>query len=344
MLDKFKIAAQKLVSQYNLTQEEIYMCQEWIGCSNLSIDSYSLNNLMVNQIKKLHTDPQVRKQWHPGYHVDLFDYKGIKFGRLVKYFETKNGIQNQFWTFTERGNLAKLILMSKRLDIKPIILPPETFNLIRQKTIKYIKQAKRNKHLPSSGLILRGKPGNGKSMILEYLKNKCSDYYKITNLNITRREISIYSSPTIHAFDDTDISFFSRSGSRSEEASYLLNFLDGESKKSHVYILTTNEDVGVIDKAFLRPGRFDTIIELKNPNAELRKKFIETWNINIDAQKLIQVSDGWSFAELGYVRTCLILQELNKENVSLDRALADFDRRKEEEKRYLGFSQGVKNQ
>lgn len=332
---------QKLETIQNISESEVEIFKRKLETDTLSMAWYGIENILSrsNLLEEYHTDRTIQKHHLPGCHLKLYQYNNIKYIYYMKYnYSIGNGaIEARYYVITAQGNLSKLILASRRLNIKPIFLPEKTFSLIKQKTIKYVKLINKSNFLPNSGIILYGPPGNGKSMIMNWLMNKTS-FTKVSNESILGRKIPSFNDSTIYGLDDIDISFFSRSGKHSEEASYMLNFMDGETKKSNVYVLTTNEDVDIIDKAFLRPGRFDTVICIDKPTADLRKKFVESWSINIDVSKLVEKSDNWSFAELGFIRTCLIVQDLNKEQISLDKALAEFTNRQEEEKRYLGFA------
>jgi ATP-dependent 26S proteasome regulatory subunit len=83
----------------------------------------------------------------------------------------------------------------------------------------------------------------------------------------------------------------------------LLNCLDGISTAEGVIVIATANDPSKLDPAILsRPGRFDRVMELKRPSADLRNTYIQRHlNGNCDArvlERMIQLSDGFSFAQL----------------------------------------------
>ena len=236
------------------------------------------------------------------------------------------------------GNLSKIILSVRNKMAKKAFLPDGTKRLIKDRIIDYAKLASKNLSLPSSGFIFYGPPGNGKSLIVNnLLTRKKLNPTIVSNDAIREHSIHKHNRLTTYIFDDTDINFFDREGAYSATASYLLKFMDGERKQTNIFILTTNEDVGVIDRAFLRPGRFSTVVKVDNPTVELRQQFISSWDIKINVDKLVAETDGWSFSEVEFIKTLLTIQALNEQSLDVDKALEDFKTRKQEEEKYMGF-------
>lgn len=83
----------------------------------------------------------------------------------------------------------------------------------------------------------------------------------------------------------------------------LLNCLDGITTAEGVIVIATANDPSKLDPAILsRPGRFDRVVELKRPSAELRNTYIQK-HLSGDCdtmlvERMVQKSAGFSFAQL----------------------------------------------
>lgn len=265
----------------------------------------------------------------------LYSYNGLTF---VKYMKLGGSYGENIYYAAPRGMLSKILLTAKRQMNRTMFLEDKVKSIIKDRVIRYHALIKTNCNLPNSGIIFYGPPGNGKSLIVQHLLGKRKlNPHLVSARELGDRDIREYSEPAVYIFDDTDITYFNREGSGSAIASYLLSFMDGKTKNPHAFILTTNEDVGTIDRAFLRPGRFNMVVKIDNPSKVLREQFIKSWNFNIDVDKLVKVSDGWSFAEIEFIKTCLVMQQFENKPLDLDQAITDFNTRKEEERKYMGF-------
>lgn len=65
----------------------------------------------------------------------------------------------------------------------------------------------------------------------------------------------------------------------------LLSILDGEIQKNNVLYLATTNFIEQIPFQLLRPGRFSSTVEIKEPNAEARRKYLRS---KISDQKIIE--------------------------------------------------------
>ena len=77
--------------------------------------------------------------------------------------------------------------------------------------------------------------------------------------------------------------------------SQFLTCLDGLDKhEGRVIVISTNEDIGDIDPALKRPGRFENTVRFEYPDLGLIRQFCEEREIKIDFNKF----GGWSFARI----------------------------------------------
>lgn len=109
---------------------------------------------------------------------------------------------------------------------------------------------------------------------------------------------------------------------RNDISDLLLSQMDGPSKEGgRVYIITTNE-VNKSEKllsALMRPGRIDSIVELKKPDENLRKKYIESWQVKLDdktIERILEKTKDFSFAQLNYIQTEIVMMKI--EGIPLD--------------------------
>lgn len=173
------------------------------------------------------------------------------------------------------------------------------------------------------GVLLYGPPGNGKTMLCSYIKSLCQ-YFGINIHHVTSSTLedahaceslhSVVNQNGITFFDDIDLDYFRRKGKHSDIACDLLSAMDGVTSSDYmtINVFTTNEDVADIDEAFLRPGRIDVQIYIDKPNRHLMKRLVnERWHEevrnNIDLDKLIDLCEGMSFAELEGVKNMMVL-------------------------------------
>jgi len=125
--------------------------------------------------------------------------------------------------------------------------------------------------------------------------------------------------------------------------------MDGMNESGHlVRIFTTNEEVKDLDKAFTRPGRIDKFMTIRKPTQDMVRRLIDTWpkeiqeNINIDTA--VEMSNGFSFAEVEAIRTFLVGNKVLGDGTwDLDSAFEEFNERREEDKERRGVGFGDKS-
>jgi len=111
--------------------------------------------------------------------------------------------------------------------------------------------------------------------------------------------VAVAHEPAVVFFEDVD-SAAGANGQRNERINTILNTLDGMLAKSAkvVTVLTTNH-VGEIERAMLRPGRIDKIIDLGKVDAESIVRMIRGYigdrlSGELDGDKLMSVADGYT--------------------------------------------------
>ncbi len=180
---------------------------------------------------------------------------------------------------------------------------------------------------PRRGVLLLGKPGNGKTMACRWLAAECwrrrlefrsvtAEMYEDARNEHRVPTLFRLPSPGIVLFDDFDAALRDRhvDGDRQKQATFLAE-LDGmEQKAGIVFLFTTNAKLEQIDPAMRRPGRIDVAVHFPRPTAELRRRLIRRrWHADIrqgvDIETVVAETDGFSFAELEEVKKLLVMQK-----------------------------------
>ncbi|RNJ80079.1 MAG: AAA family ATPase [Nitrosopumilus sp. B06] len=176
------------------------------------------------------------------------------------------------------------------------------------------------------GILLHGPPGTGKTLIAKALASMTeSNFISIKGPELLSkwvgesekgvREIfrkARQAAPCIIFLDEID-ALVPRRGSASDShvtenvVSQILTEIDGLEELHGVVIVGATNRLDIVDEALLRPGRFDRIIEVPNPNAKSRRRILEIHTSKkplaggVDLGKLVDITEGFSGAELAAV-------------------------------------------
>jgi proteasome regulatory subunit len=89
----------------------------------------------------------------------------------------------------------------------------------------------------------------------------------------------------------------------------LLSEMDGFEERGEIRIIAATNRFDMLDRAILRPGRFDRLIEVPKPNVEGREQIfqIHTRNMNVsddvDYEALAKMADEASGADIKAITT-----------------------------------------
>ena len=83
-------------------------------------------------------------------------------------------------------------------------------------------------------------------------------------------------------------------------------------------IIGATNRLDIVDEALLRPGRFDRIVEVGNPNSKGRKHIFDIHTkkkpleSNVDIKNLVDMTDGFSGAEISAITNRAALVALKR--------------------------------
>tara|TARA_B100000530_G_scaffold218456_1_gene140272 strand:+ start:1601 stop:2815 length:1215 start_codon:yes stop_codon:yes gene_type:complete len=178
---------------------------------------------------------------------------------------------------------------------------------------------------PPKGVLLTGPPGTGKTMLAKAIANSTSaTFLGLVGSELAQKyigeggrlvrelfDLAKEKAPAIIFIDEIDSIGSKRldsstSGDREVQRTLmqLLSEMDGFESTQNVKIIAATNRPELLDKALLRPGRFDRIIEIGLPDSSARNKILKILTKNMPLSKsinLIQIAnktEGFSGAEL----------------------------------------------
>ncbi len=196
-------------------------------------------------------------------------------------------------------------------------IPPDVVSLLEKSLWNYEEICNRySSHSIANtlGMLIYGAPGVGKTYALRSYLNKLitqrnftvvqiyQDCLDNTNMSVLLRNCNMLF-PCILFIEDIDIKYKDRVDNTSSLAGDLLETFDGLSRVENVILIATSNHYDSIEKALLRPGRIDYMIEVEKPSNKIKSNALNKYIDNVEfevtedlKEYLIQNSD--SLAEL----------------------------------------------
>ncbi len=183
---------------------------------------------------------------------------------------------------------------------------------------------------PPTGVLLHGPPGTGKTMLAKAVANQTdATFIKMAGSELVQKfigegarlvrdlfELAEEREPAIIFIDEIDAIASKRTESKTSGDAevqrtmmQLLSEMDGFDQRGDISIIAATNRFDMLDRAILRPGRFDRLIEVPEPNDEGRTEIlkIHTRDMNlsddVDLASLAEATEGFTGAELESLST-----------------------------------------
>jgi proteasome regulatory subunit len=178
---------------------------------------------------------------------------------------------------------------------------------------------------PPKGVLLHGPPGTGKTLLAKAVAHETNAHFmRVVGSELVQKyigegarlvrelfDIARKKAPTIIFIDEIDAVGASRSeantsGDREVQRTLmqLLAGMDGFENRGDVKIIGATNRIDILDRALLRPGRFDRIIEIPLPDETGRLSILKvhcralTIEENVDLGEVARQTEGKNGADL----------------------------------------------
>ena len=258
----------------------------------------------------------------------LFLYSALFFMIINKFIP--DVLKNRFGSFgnnmNNMNNKNKIMLQKQNISLSSFMGSPDIFEECTE-IISFFKDFNKYKEagvdIPK-GFLLEGPPGTGKTLLAKIIASECgtnficasgSDFVELYvgfgALKIRRLfETARKNKPCIIFIDEIDAvgkvrgMGMNNNDEREQTLNQLLYEMDGFNDNDNILVLASTNRHDILDKALLRPGRFDRIINVPAPDKESRRKILELFlnkkrfdkEMSIDS--IVELTDGMTGAEI----------------------------------------------
>jgi proteasome regulatory subunit len=316
-------------------EDENRLLKEAVGSLREEIERLKAPSLMVAEVTELLND-----------HAFIKIPNGNKFyvsvSKSVKQLEAGDSVLVE----QKNLNVVEKVSISKNFDVERFVImekPKVTWNDIgglkeqTEEIKEVIELPLRSPELfkkmgitPPKGILLHGPPGTGKTLLAKAIANSTNaTFIEVVGSEIVQKFIGdgaklikeIFSlakakAPAIVFIDELDALCAKRielgtSGEREVQRTFmqLLSELDGFKPLDNVKIIGCTNRKDILDPAIIRPGRFDRLIEVPNPDIngikQIYKIHMRTMPLDkrVDMEIIYGLSQDISGAEIKAVVT-----------------------------------------
>lgn len=220
--------------------------------------------------------------------------------------------------------------------------------------VDFLKNPKKFERLGAKitrGALLVGEPGNGKTLLAKAVAGEANcPFFSISGSDFIEVFVGVGASrvrdlfeqarkhaPSIIFIDEIDAVGRQRGNGlgggndeREQTLNQLLTEMDGfQTTGDPVIVMAATNRPDVLDKALLRPGRFDRRVEVPFPDLKSRLQILElhaktvTINSDVDMQKIARGTPGFSGADLANLINEAAILASKKEQDQVE--IADFE-------------------
>lgn len=220
--------------------------------------------------------------------------------------------------------------------------------------IEFLKNAERFTQIGAKlpkGVLLVGPPGTGKTLLAKAIAGEANvPFFSISGSDFVEMFVGVGAArvrdlfeqakskaPSIVFIDEIDAIGGSRTSlnvghandEREQTLNQLLAEMDGFATNQGVVIMAATNRPEVLDKALLRPGRFDRQIQVPLPTESGRLEILEihakgvAFDTDVDLARLAQITSGFSGADLSNIVNEAALLAVRQGNTTV--SMADFD-------------------
>jgi len=215
---------------------------------------------------------------------------------------------------------------------------------------------------PPKGVLLYGPPGTGKTLLAKAVAHETNaNFMRVVGSELVQKyigegarlvrelfDLAKKKAPTIIFIDEIDAVGASRteantSGDREVQRTLmqLLAGMDGFENRGDVKIIGATNRIDILDRALLRPGRFDRIIEIPLPGVQGRLSILKvhtralSMDESVNLDEIAAFTDGKNGADLKAICMEAGMFAIRKERTSItqqdfigaiEKVAADFNR------------------